>query len=100
MRKKIFDIPNIVKQIATQQLTVIGKVAHNYDDHIPVKLLTVWCNHKRLSGGVLHTNKKSIIHNLHPIIHGVEKTVVLITWIHFSLNDKYWKNLISGLRNP
>ena len=47
VRRKLFDIPNIKKQIATQQLTFIGKVAQNSDNHLNTKLLTAWCNHKR-----------------------------------------------------
>ena len=47
VRSKFFDIPNIEKQIATQQLNFIGKVARNSDDHLPTKLITAWCNHKR-----------------------------------------------------
>ena len=64
VRNKFFDITNIEKQIATQQLTFIGKVARKSDDRLPTKLLTALCNHKRQRGGVLHTNKKSIVHNL------------------------------------
>ena len=44
VRKKFFNIPNIEKQTATQHLTFIGKVARNYDDHLPTKLLAAWCN--------------------------------------------------------
>ena len=62
--RKIFDIPNIEKQIETQQLTFIGKVTRNSDDHLPTKIITAWCNNKRQREGVLHTNKKSIVHNL------------------------------------
>ena len=57
VRRKFFDIPNIKKQIATRQLSFIGKVVHNSDDHLTTKILTAWCNHKRRRGGVLHTNK-------------------------------------------
>ena len=72
VRNKFFDIPNIEKNIATRQLTFIGKLARNSDYRLCTKLLTAWCNHKRRRGGVLHTNKKSIVHNLRLIIPGVE----------------------------
>ena len=85
VRKKLFDIPNIEKQIATRQLTFIGKVARNFDDHLPTELLTTWCNHRRLRGGVLHTNKKFILNNPLLIIPGVEKNRALKTWAHFPL---------------
>ena len=74
VRNKFFDIPNIEKHIATQQLTFIEKVAHNSDNHLPTKLITAWCNYKRQCGGVLHMNRKSIVHNLRLIIPGVDKT--------------------------
>ena len=73
VRRKCFGIFNIKEQIATWQLTFIGKVIQSYDDHLPTKLLNAWCNHKRRRGRVLHTNKKSISHNLRIIIPGVEK---------------------------
>ena len=89
VRRKFFDILNFEEQIATQQLTFIGKLARNSDNHIHTKLLTAWCNHKRRRGGVLHTNKKSIVHNLRLIIPGVDKTRALKTWAHFAINDGY-----------
>ena len=95
-RKKLFDIPNTEKYTATRQLAFIGKVLHNSEDQITTKLLTARCNHKRQNGGVLHTNKKSIGHNLCLVISGVGKTGALKTWAHFDLNDKYWRHLISG----
>ena len=57
VRRKFFDILNIEEQIATQQLTFIGKVARNSDNHLPTKLLTAWCNHNQRRGGVLHMKK-------------------------------------------
>ena len=90
VRKEFFDITNIKKQIATRHLTFIGKLARKSDGHLPTKILTKWCNHKRRRGGVLHTNKKSIVRNLHLIIPGVDKTGALKTWAHFSLDDRYW----------
>ena len=99
VRRKNFDIPNIEKQIATRQLTFIGKMSRNSDDHLPTKLLTEWCNHKRRRGVVLHTNKKSIVHNLQLIIPEVDKAGTLKTWAHFAIDDRYWQHLISGLGN-
>ena len=96
-KENFFDILNIEEQIATQQLTFIGKVTRNSDNHIPTKLLTAWCNHKRRRGGLLHTNKKLIVHNLRLIIPGVNKTGALKTWAHFAIYDRYWQHLISGL---
>ena len=97
VRRNFFDILNIEEQIATQQLTFIGKVTRNSEDHLPNKLLSWWCNHKRRCGGVLHTNKKSIFHNLRLIIPGVDKPGALKKWEHFAINDRYWQHLISGL---
>ena len=41
--------------------------------------------------------KKSIVHNLQLIIPGVDKNGALKTWAHFSIDDRYWRHLISGL---
>ena len=97
IRKKFFDIPNIEKKTGTRQLTFIGKMARNSDDYLPTKILTECCNHKRKLGGVLHMNKKSIVQNLHLIIPGVDKTGALKTWAHFAIDERYWRNSISGL---
>ena len=97
VKRKFFDIPNIKKQIATQQLTFIRNVARNSDDHLPTKLITAWCNHKGRRGGVLHTNKKPIVHNLRLIIPGGDKTGALKTWAHFTIDDRYWQHLIPVL---
>ena len=40
VQRKFFDIPNMEKQIATRQLTLIEKVARNSDNHLPTKILT------------------------------------------------------------
>ena len=64
VRERFFNIPTIQNQIAKRHLTFIGKVVHNSDLQLPTKLLTAWCNHKRKRGGVLHSNKKSIVQNI------------------------------------
>ena len=94
VRNKLFDIPNIKKQIAKKQQTLIGKVARYSDNHILTKLITTWCNHKRQPEGVLHSNKKSIVHNLRLVISGVDKNVVIKIWAHFAFDGRYWENLI------
>ena len=93
------DVPNIEKQIATRQIRFIEKLARKYDYHLPTKLLTAWCNHKQQSGGVLHTEKRYIVHNLLLIIPEVDKAGTLKTWAHFAIDDRYWQHLISGLGN-
>ena len=40
VRRIFLNIINTEEHIATRQLTFIGKVAHNSDDHPPTKLLT------------------------------------------------------------
>ena len=42
VKRIFFDITNIEKQIATRQITFIGKVARNSDDHLPTRLITAW----------------------------------------------------------
>ena len=87
VRMKFFGIINIEEKIATQQLTFIGKLTRNSDNHLLTKLITAQCKHKRQRGDRLHTNKKPIFHNLCLIIQGMKKTVVLRTRAHFSIDD-------------
>ena len=61
--REFFDILNIKKQIATEQLTFIGKVARNSENHLPTKLLTVWYKHKGRREGVLYANKNPYFTN-------------------------------------
>ena len=42
VRITFIDIPSIKRQIATQHLTFIIKVARNSDDYLPTKFLTAW----------------------------------------------------------
>ena len=44
-------------------------------------------------------NKMYIVYNLCLVIPGVDKTGALKTWVRFSLDDRYWQHLISGLGN-
>ena len=96
---RFFGIPNTKKQTAKQQLTFIGKVVQNSDNQPPTKIINAWCNHKRRRRGVLHTNKKTVLHYLHLVIPGVEKNGVLNTWAHFTLDEKYYNHLIYVLGN-
>ena len=57
-------VPTIPNQIAKRQLAFIGKVVCNSYQQLPTKPLTAWCNHKQKRGGVLHSNKNSIVHNI------------------------------------
>ena len=60
-RERFFNIPTIQNQTTKRQITFIGKVVRNSDQQLPTKLLTAWCNHQRRRGGVIHSNKKSIV---------------------------------------
>ena len=73
VRRIFIYLPNIENFIVSRQLTFVGKVAHNSDNHTSTNILTAWCNQKRRRGGVLHTNKKIIVPILRLIITGVEK---------------------------
>jgi hypothetical protein len=66
VRELFFNIPDMRKQVASRQLHFIGKtVRHPSPTHIPKQLLSAWINNKRPRGGVLTTNKKSIVKALH-----------------------------------
>ena len=99
VRERLFNIPTIQNQIATRQLTFIGKVVRNLDQQLPTKLLTAWCNHKLRRGGVLHSNKKSIVQNIALILPCIGKTGRMSDWVHYALYNGYWKYLISNLGN-
>ena len=56
-----FDIQKIQNQVAKRQPIIIGKVTHNSDEKLPTKLLMEWRNNKRRFGGVLQSNKKTLV---------------------------------------
>jgi hypothetical protein len=66
VREQFFNILSIRHQIAARQLSFIGKTIRHPDPlHVPKQLITAWVNHKRPKGGILTTNKKSIVKALH-----------------------------------
>ena len=99
VKDRFFNIPAIQNQIAKRQLTFIGKVVRNSDQQLPTKLLTAWWNHKRRRGGVLHSNKKSIVQNIALILPCIGKTGRMSEWVHYALDNGYWKYLIANLGN-
>ena len=64
IRRRFFDIPTIQNQVTKRQITFIVKVTRNSDKTFLTKLLPVWCNNKRQVGGVLHSNKKTLFHDI------------------------------------
>ena len=92
--ERFFNTPNIQNQIAKRQLTFIGKVVRNLDLQLPTKLLTAWCNHKQKRGGVLHSNRKYILQNIALILPCIGKTGIMSKWVHYALDNGYWKYLI------
>ena len=100
IRKRFFNIPPIASQIAKRQLTFIGKAVRNSDDQFPTKLLTAWCNHRRPQGGVLHSNKKSIMQHLRYIIPTTDRTGSLQSWAFHALDQVHWKTLLKRLDSP
>ena len=61
LRAKFYNIPDAHRLIAVKQLNFIGKIVRREDSFFPKQLLTAWVNHKRKAGGVLTTNKKSLV---------------------------------------
>ena len=61
LRKMFYNIPDACTLIAVKQLNFIGKVVRREDSFFPKQLLTAWVNHKRKRGGVLTTNRKSVV---------------------------------------
>ena len=96
---KYFDILTIQNQVAKRQLTFIGIVTWNSDEKLLTKLLMAWWNNKLIFGGVLHSNKKTLVQNIASIVPTVYRYGSLKLWAHLSLDDKYWKYLINGIIN-
>ena len=94
-----FDIPTIQDQVAKRQLTFIGKVTCNSKEQLLTKLLKAWYNNKRIFRGVLHSSKKSLVHNIVIIVPTVDIYGSLNLWSHLALDDRYWKYLINGIVN-
>ena len=99
IRQIFFDIPTIQNQVAKRQLTLIGKMYRKYDEQLLTKILTVWCNNKRRVGGVLISNKKTLVQNIALIVPTIDQYGSLKLWAHLSLDDKYCKYLINGIGN-
>ena len=64
---------------------------------LTTKLLSAWCNHKSKRSGVLHYNKKSIVQHIALILPCIGKTGRMSKWVHFVIDNGYWKMLISNL---
>ena len=58
------------------------------------------CNHKRRVGGVLHSKKKTLVHNIAIVFPTVDRFGSLTLWSHLTLDNEYWKYLINGFGNP
>ena len=72
LRKRFFNIPTILNQLAKRQLTFIGKVVRNSEYQIPTKLLTEWCDNKLKPGAPPQNNKKKLTQNIRLIVPGAE----------------------------
>ena len=64
IRKLFYNIPDAGSLIAMKTLNFIGKIVRREDSFYPKQLLTAWVNNKRKPGGVLTTNRKSIVNAL------------------------------------
>ena len=99
VRGRFFNTITTQNKIAKCQLNFIGKVVRNSDLQLPTKLLSACCNHKRNRGVVLQSNNKSIVRHLALMLPCIGKTGRMSEWVHFSLDNGYWKILISNLGN-
>ena len=95
IHQRFFDIPRIQNQVAKRQLTFIGRVTWNSDKQLLTKLLMAWWNNKLIFGGVLRSNKKTLVQNIELIV----PTGSLKLWSHLDLDEKNWKYLINGIGN-
>ena len=67
-------------------------MTRNSDEKLPTKLLMAWWNNKHQVGGVLHSNKKTLVQNIALIVPTVDKYGSLKLWSHLALDNKYWNN--------
>jgi hypothetical protein len=101
--------------IAARQLNYIGKVIrHPNPEHLPKQLLPAWVNNKRPQGGVLTTNKKSLVKALNLLYSSNSKTNPfdgaanrmdkkgsIELWLDDALDEARWNWLIDcQLRRP
>ena len=126
IRKWFYNIPDAGSLIAMKQLNFIGKVVRKEDLFIPKQLLTAWVNNKRKCGGVLTTNRKSIVNALEhlypanvyrpdengdlrkdskgkkiPVTIHMDSLGSLKFWYKDALNKKRWSWMIeSKIRSP
>ena len=85
---KIFHLLTIKNQVAKRQLTLIGKMYRKYDEQLLTKILTVWCNNKRRVGGVLISNKKTLVQNIALIVPTIDQYGSLKLWEHFAIDNR------------
>ena len=103
VRKIFYNIPDIQSLIAIRQCRFIGRVVRGPDENPPKALLTAWCNHTRVSGGQLTTNKKSIVKSLHLLLPEEMKNDnqgLMSNWINIARNKKLWNHKIEKLKQP
>ena len=126
IRELFYNFPDAGSLIAMKQLNFIGKVVRKEDLFIPKQLLTAWVNNKRKCGGVLTTNRKSIVNALEhlypanvyrtdkngdllkdskgkkiPVTIHMDRLGSLKFWYKDALNKKRWSWMIeSKIRSP
>ena len=99
VRRIFFDIPTIKNQVDKRQLTFIGKLTRNSDEQLPKKFLMEQCNNKWNIGSVLHSNEKTLVHNIALILPTVDRYGSLKLWAHLALDGRYRKYLINVIGN-
>jgi len=93
VRKIFFNIPDLRSLIAIRQCRFIGRVIRGPNNNPPKLLLTAWCNNKRVNGGQLTTNKKSIVKSLQLLLPnkmGNDKQGLLANWIDIARDKNLW----------
>ena len=121
IRKTFYNIPDIRAQIAIRQMSFLGKIVRGPNHHPPKLLLPAWCNHPRLPGGVLTTNKKSLVKSLQLLLPEQMQEMKEVKnrqtgelelksvpnnngrmniWLDLALDEKLWDWHIEKLRQP
>jgi hypothetical protein len=80
IRKIFFNIPTAENTIVIRQMTYLGKIVRGPTNQPPRQMPTAWSANPRPKGGVLTTNKKSLVRSLHTLLpKEMTETTVLIT---------------------
>ena len=120
IRKAFFNLPTAENLIAIRSMTYLGKLTRGPISNPAKQLLTAFVNNPRAIGGVIMTNKKSLVKHLNvllPELHTESTTTDPTTgqnttrikrnkdgdvhlWYDIAMDEDKWDEHINKLRHP